>query len=308
MEEAIINENIHKYHQTETTCPFLNDPNLKDTFGEYGETEEIDKVTEGTYQIPPHLDSYTKDFLRVCARTEKDSINPFERTPEEFKRSWQRVKERTSSNGPLHFGHYKAGVTDDIILMTHYILAEIPFRAGYSLNRWKKATNLMLLKSAGLYNVDELRTIVLYEADLNQNCKFFGRQLMHHTVPQDRIAKEQYSRPGRKSIDHAINRRLIFNLSRYQKSSFSMTSCDLKSCYDRVAHTPAMLALLGFGAPKQPLLSLFHSIQNMRYTTRTTYGDSSKTFGGMEEGFTAKPQGFGQGNGLASQGWTGLSS
>lgn len=87
-----------------------------------------------------------------------------------------------------------------------------------------------------------------------------------------------------------------------------MTSCDLKSCYDRVAHTPAMLALLGFGVPQEPLLSLFHSIQNMKYKTRTTYGDSTKTFGGIEAGYSAKPQGFGQGNGMASQGWSGMSS
>ena len=97
---------------------------------------------------------------------------------------------------------------------------------------------------------------------------------MQHAIPSNRIAKEQYSRPGRKSIDHALNRRLIFDLSRYQKSSLAMTSCDLKNCYDRVAHTPAMLALLGFGVPKQPLLSLFHAIQHMQYHTRTVYGDS----------------------------------
>ena len=72
---------------------------------------------------------------------------------------------------------------------------------------------------------------------------------MQHTIPKGRIAMEQYSRPGRKSVDHALNRRLVFDLSRYEKSSFAMTSCDLKSCYDRVVHTPALLALLGFGGP-----------------------------------------------------------
>ena len=87
-----------------------------------------------------------------------------------------------------------------------------------------------------------------------------------------------------------------------------MTSCDLKSCYDRVAHTPAVLALTGFGAPQEPLLCLFHSIQVMQYTTRKSYGGSDQILGGLAEGFTSRPQGFGQGNGLASQGWTGVST
>ena len=47
------------------------------------------------------------------------------------------------------------------------------------------------------------------------------------------------------------------------KYSVAMTSCDLKRCYDRVAHTPAVLAMLGFGVPETPLYSMFHAIQNM---------------------------------------------
>ena len=132
--------------------------------------------------------------------------------------------------------------------------------------------------------------------------------MMQHMVPRNRIAKEQYSIPGRKSINHALNRRLIFDISRYQKMSIAMTSCDLKSCYDRVAHTPALLAMLGYGIPMEPMFSMFHSIQYMQFITRTAYGDSGKTFGGMEEGFLARPQGLGQGNGSGPPVWAVVSS
>ena len=154
------------------------------------------------------------------------------------------MKEKTSSNGNLHFGHFKARVQNSSVLMMHYILSEIPFRTGYTYNRWKKATNVMLLKSEGNYDVKELRTIVLYTADFNHNKKYYGRQLMNHTIPNHRISPEQYSVPGKKSIDHALNRRLIFDISRYQKTSLSMTSCDLKSCYDRVVYFSAILACI----------------------------------------------------------------
>ena len=217
------------------------------------------------------------------------------------------MKEKTSSR-QLHFGHFKAATSNPLLLMVHYILAEIPFRTGYTLNRWKEATNLMILKQEGVYNIDKLRTIVLYEADFNQNNKHFGRELMKHTVPKNRIAKEQYSIPGKKCIDHALNRRLIFDVNRYQKNSMAMTSCDLKSCYDRVVHTPAVLAMMGYGAPQEPLTSMFHAIQNMQYVTRTAFGDSNKTFGGLEDGYTSKPQGLGQGNGTGPQVWAAISS
>ena len=132
--------------------------------------------------------------------------------------------------------------------------------------------------------------------------------MMNHSVPRNRISKEQYSIPGRKSIDHALNRRLLFDISRYQKSSLAMTSCDLQSCYNRVAHTPALLAMLGYGIPSEPMYSMFHAIQYMKFTTRTVFRDSGETFGGREPTFTCRPQGLGQGNGMGPQIWAVVSS
>ena len=60
----------------------------------------------------------------------------------------------------------------------------------------------MILKKSGLYNVDKLRTIVLYEADFNHNNKFLGKSMMQYAVPRNLIAKEKYSIPKKKAIDH----------------------------------------------------------------------------------------------------------
>ena len=306
MEEEIIKENRKKYHQTENTCPFLHSP-LVDDFGMYGELEAAHKVSNGEYEIPEHIDEYTKDYLKVCSSTNLDVVTSLTRSPIDYKNSWKKMKEKTSSR-QLHFGHFKAATLNPLNIMTHYMMAEIPFRSGYALRRWKTAINVMILKDAGNHNIEKLRTIVLYEADFNHNNKFFGRAMMQHTVPRGRIAKEQYSIPGRKSIDHALNRRLLFDISRYQKSSSAMTPCDLRSCYDRVVHTPAMLAMLGYGIPEEPMLSMFHAIQHMKYVTRTQFGDSKKTYGGLEPGFIARPQGLGQGNGTGPPVWSVVSS
>jgi hypothetical protein len=188
------------------------------------------------------------------------------------------MKEKTASR-QLHLGHFKAGLGNPDISNFHYLMAEIPLHTGYSPERWQNATNVMILKKAGLYSLDKLRTLVLYEADFNHNNKFYGQTTMHHSIiGNNKIAKEQYSVPGKKSIDHALNRRFVFDIVRYLKISLAMTSCDLKSCYNRIAHTPAFLALRQMGIPKEVIFSMLETIQNAEFVTRTAYGDSDITF------------------------------
>ena len=217
------------------------------------------------------------------------------------------MKEKTASH-EIHFGHFKAACEHEHNLFVHYIMAEIPLRTGFSLMRWRVATNVMILKKAGLFNIEKLRTLCLFQADYSHNNKFLGKSIMDHAVANGQISKEQYSVTGKRSISHALNKTLLFDNIRYQKYSASLTSCDLKSCYDRIVHTPAMLAVQSCGIPKNPLISFFSTLQEVKYHTRTCYGVSEDTFGGLEEQFIHRPQGAGQGNGAAPQLWAVVSS
>ena len=161
----------------------------------------------------------------------------------------------------------------------------------------------MILKEAGIFGIDKLQTIVLFEADFNMNNKFYRRQMMHHCLDTSQMSQEQYSGPREKSIDHALNKRLVFDITRYKKNTTTITSCDLRSCFDRVAHVPATLVMASSGIPQKHMFSMFHTIQNTDFTTRTAYSDSEATFGGKEGRFIAKPQTLGQGNGTGPQVW-----
>jgi exonuclease III len=305
MEKCIINENRDKYHQTENTCPFLQYP-MRVHFGEYGEGPASDQVLNGTYTLPPQTTPETKEYIKQCQLKDIPQTS-LPRTFGEYKRSWVKMRENTGTNGH-HFGHYKAGMRNDLVAMVHFALAEIPFRTGYSPSRWKECTNLMILKKAGLFNVDKLRTLALFEPDFNHNNKFLGRSLINHVQGHKFLAKEQYSAPGKKAIDHVINRRLFFDLARYQKSSFAMASVDLRSCYDRVVHVAAFLALRSYGLPAEAMFSMFSSIQNMRFFLKTVHGRSEQYFGGLENGYNAKPNTLCQGNGAGPQIWSIVSS
>lgn len=59
-----------------------------------------------------------------------------------------------------------------------------------------------------------------------------------------------------------------------------------------------MLELRSCGAPKQPIVSFFATLlQEVKYYTCTAFGLSEETFGGLQDGYSQKPQGAGQGNG-----------
>ena len=108
------------------------------------------------------------------------------------------------------------------------------------------------------------------------------------------MAKEQYSMPGKKCIDHALNRRLIFDKTRYTKRSLAMTSCDLKSCYDRIVHVAVILSLIRAGIPLNPAISMFQTLQDCQHSIRTAFGDSEETYAGKDIPFINSPQGIGQ--------------
>ena len=166
MEEAIREENRRKYHQSEGTCPFLQQSNRL-LFGDIADGPAAIQVLNGTFNPPPSMDEHTVDFLHACA-IKHNYFSSLTRSVTEFRDSWKIRKESTSSR-LLHFGHFKASLKDDLTSLAHYMFAEIPFRTGYAPNRWKHATQLMILKKAGLTNVEKLRTIVLFEVDFNHN-------------------------------------------------------------------------------------------------------------------------------------------
>ena len=190
MEDAIIPINCQKFHQSEESCPFLRKP-LLSAFGYHGEGPAMSLFQKGQYQVPPEVDEYTTEFINICQQQQQqfEDFSHMKRTAKDFMDSWKKMTEKTSSR-ELHFGHFKASCNDNLITVVNYILSEIPFQTGYSPIRWRNATDVMILKKIGLYDVNKLRTIVLYEADFNHNNKFLGKTMMNFALRQKKMAPE----------------------------------------------------------------------------------------------------------------------
>jgi len=103
----------------------------------------------------------------------------------------------------------------------------------------------MLPKKPGIFNVEQLRTILLYNAEFNGLLKWLGRELMHQAEAQGALAPEQYgSRKGLAATYQSLNMQLILDIIRQGKTPTAICSNDAKACYDRIVHGFALLALL----------------------------------------------------------------
>ena len=71
---------------------------------------------------------------------------------------------------------------EEILRVIHGLAAEA-CKHGFYLNRWRYVINVMIYKKAGSIELDTLRVLHLFEADLNLMVGIlFGRRAMHHNV------------------------------------------------------------------------------------------------------------------------------
>ena len=290
--------------------PLRQNPLLK-AFGYRGDTVRGDEVTAGTYIPPPDTDEYTKLFLKCMKRPDHvpESAIPDIFSTNDYVKRWKSRREKTSSSrSGRHFGHYKLQHK----LKQKYkdmfaTMANIPYRTGYSVKRWQKVIDVLIMKNENDFRVHRTRPIPLTEADGNENSKRMARDAMTAAEIYNILANEQYgSRQHRSAIHLATNKRLIYDISRQMKRLMAVCSNDARSCYDRIVHVAAYLALRRLGVPKPMIISMLITIQEMEHSIRTSFGDSSITYGGKE--WRLKPHGSVQGNGASPLIWAAIST
>jgi len=196
---------------------------------------------------------------------------------------------------------------DDDLTDLHMQLGVIPLMSGYSPARWWMGVNVMLPKKVGDFMVTNMQMILLYDAKFNGLLKWLGRQLMLMAERLDLLAPEQYgSHSGLATIYHSLNMQLSLDIIRQNKIPAAICSNDAKSCYDRIVHSFAAIALMCLGVPMNPIRMMFVTIHELKHFIRMAHGDSKRFFSGTKSG---KPnQGVGQGNGVGPQIWAAISS
>ena len=311
MEKALL-ETYEKTLTQANYTPCMKSP-LIERLGSCGTGKMAVDLLEGEELNCEGVEESTAEVLKylILKEAREEAMRPTPLNVEECQQGWKKAVERTSSamKHGTHFGHWKAGYLDNDIAKAHTALANVAFLSGYSPQRWKFGVNSLIPKEAGNYNIKRLRTILLYEADFNFNNKVLGRRMMYNAERHNILAPEQYgSRKQMTAIICALNKRLMFDLLRQIKRPAGICSCDLHSCYDRIIHSFASMAMQRAGAPTAAIESMFSTIQQLKHTVRTCHGDSEQSFGGEDWRQINPLHGVGQGNGAGPAIWAVIST
>ena len=308
IEKGCATENASKYRQTEAT-PCMTGQLARD-LGYLGNTDSAQNILDGTYIPPQGTNRYTEEFLQQLKYDPKAFNEPPTATlpTRDYVSGWKKKKEFTSAGkSGWTFSHSKTCALDQHSADFEATMAHIPYITGYTPNEWQVGVDIMIYKKINLDRVDKLRTIVLKEADANFNDGRLGRDMMNHAEKHNMIAREQYgSRKGHTSIDHAVNKRLSYDLMRMFRSPGALCSNDAKSCYDRILHSIVALSMRRLGMPEPPIECMLKCIQTMDHYIRTNHGDSEISYSSKH---TLIPfQGVLQGNGASPSIWVAVST
>jgi hypothetical protein len=308
IEEGCAQENSSKYRQTETT-PCMRGQLVSD-LGYLGNTVASQQILDGNYIPPPEANQYTREYLQQLQyHQQAHNDPPVAIIPTtDYISGWKKKNEFTSAGkSGWTFSHSKTCALHKNTAEFEATMAHIPYITGYAPEEWKVGVDIMIYKKANLDRVDKLRTIVLKEADANFNDGRLGREMMIHAENHNMIAREQYgSRKGHSSIDHAINKRLSYDILRLNRAPGALCSNDAKSCYDRILHSIVALSMKRLGLPAPPVECMLECIQKMDHYIRTNHGDSDKAYSSKD---TRIPfQGVLQGNGASPSIWVAVST
>jgi hypothetical protein len=309
IEEVCINENISRFSQSYGTPP-LREPLLSE-LGIWGDGPAVEAILQGTYEPPDDIDNFTRKLLKEMKMPEairnRDIVHPVV-TSQIQQDAWKKQKEMTSaSSSSPSFSHYKATSNDAILCEFDANLRSLPAQYGFSPSSWQRITDVEILKKAGVYDIEKMRTITLMHAEFNMNNKQLGRDVMRNAEAARTIAPEQYgSRKNRRAIIAALNKRLTMDLLRMRKQAAALQSTDFKSCYDRMAHNMTSISLRRQGASKLAVRSMFKTLSTASHSIRTAYGDSDRSYSAWRSPIPL--QGLGQGNGAGPAAWALLST
>ena len=311
IEQYGLEENDRRFRQGSHTP--LMQPEVTSILGTTGCTEAATRILNGELNAIEHiLDKTTKAYfeeLQTPWAIKRRGILHMDFSSESYMSGWKKMNESTSSSySQLHFGHYMAPAYDYFLGTIDAALAAIPAQTGYVPTRWLKGLNVMIPKKANNIRVTKLRTILLYEADFNQNNKLMARTFMKTAERHHLLAPEQYgSRKHHNAQDQALNKCLTFDILRQMRQRACLCACDLKSCYDRLGHVPLGLSLRRMGVPATMVDVSLKTLQRMTHYLRTTYGVSSKSFQ-ADNGSIIPVHGCGQGNGAGPGMWAIMST
>ena len=309
IEKEIARANQEKLLQANNT-PLREEP-LLSLLGEQGDFEKWEQILKGTINLPATgIEEGTRLWYEYMTSEFPEEIE-IDWTAEEYFDGWKKMKESTGCLPGWTFAHMKSIKADSQAGEIISLLSLLPLQIGYVPEEWKSGIDSMIPKKMHDLLPSKLRLILLLDCRFNHNNKYIGKKLMEFGERQNLLAKEQYgSRKGKSAVQHALNKRLVLDNIRLNKTPAIYCANDAKSCYDRIIFMVAYLTMRRFGIPAAAAKCTITGLIELKHYIRTVHGDSTMYYGGdkwTKQGGML-PHGNGQGNGDGPGLWAGISS
>ncbi|CAJ1960545.1 unnamed protein product [Cylindrotheca closterium] len=308
VEQGCMQENRAQYDQTRSPykTPPMDEPLYSMFTGAEAERNSY-ALLEGRLPLPDGIDSYTQSFLEQCRFHQGHSMIPMEVSPADHTYFWSRNPEKKGSEPHgLHNGHFKAGIYSPMVAQCDALFRHIPLTTGFVPDNWRHLMNFAIEKKPGDFWLTKMRTIQLMKSESQANYKKLGRLAMAYGKEHHLLADGQCgSRKHHQAIDLALSKRLVWDLLIIQRRSAGWISNDAKSCFDRVVHWVAVLAMMRLAITWNALRMMFDTLATSMHRVRTGSGDSEESF---HPPSMVPFQGCGQGNGAGPPIWVSVSS
>lgn len=308
IKKAFVEANLRKFGQTANTPP--RQDTIRNLLGEHGETCTVESILNGTYVPDDGMDPLLAEFLLTLKRPETATAaipNNEGISTQTHIEGWKKQKEAISAEATrLTFSHYKAAIQDPLLADVDAIFRSLPFQYGFAPEEWMTITDVQILKKAGIYHVDKMRTIMLMHAEFNMNNKLIGKIMMEFAERFYLLAIEQFgSRQDHQVVAAALNKRLTFDILRQKRLAGAICANGAKSCYDRIVHNIAAICMMRAGAPREAVWSMFKMLKNSVHHIKTAFGVSNVSYTADHNNDL---QGIGQGNGCGPAAWAAIST
>ena len=122
----------------------------------------------------------------------------------------------------------------------------------------------MLEKERGNINIEKIRAICLFEADLNWVLKvIYAKRTMKNAREQNLIEPELFAVAGQSAPNATMAKIMFTEVCRTQHRNFAVASVDLGQCYDAVNHAFCSIAMQAFGVPFKAVKLMLLTLQTM---------------------------------------------
>jgi hypothetical protein len=184
-------------------------------------------------------------------------------------------------------------MAEQILTMIHGLAAAAASH-GFFLRRWIQVVNVMIYKKPGCVELDKLRVIHLFEADLNLMIGIlFEHRAMYHQVDRGLLNQAQFGRPGGECQDSSISKVLHNLISAFTHTPMGQFESDTMALFDREVMKFVLTCYHLTGAPLGPLRMWEQVLHNIVHKVKTGFGLSTDGYS-----FTTASPIHGPGQGL----------